>query len=355
MNINFSCPINSTGYGVASWNILKNLYLLENNIAYFPIGQPSASNQQDYDLIVKIYQNSQGLDINAPFIKIWHQFDLANHIGRGKYYALSFFELDTFNPLEVSHLKVPDKLLVTSKWAKDVIKNNNIDSQVGVIPLGVDRNIFDDNNYEKLNKDKYIFMNIGKWEVRKGHDILLELFKKAFPDNNDVELCILASENTNNYSNKDELDQWKNMYKSDSRVKLLNSANSHAEIAQIMSYADCGVFPSRAEGWNLELLEMMSMNKPVIATNYSAHTEFCTENNCYLVDIKDKEKAYDGKAFVGQGYWAKMDNDQKDQIIEYMRYCYNNNINSNQHGVETSKKFSWLSSAKTLLGYINNA
>jgi glycosyltransferase involved in cell wall biosynthesis len=354
MNINFSCPINNTGYGIASWNILKNLYRLNLNIAYFPIGQPSASSKEDYDLILKLYHNSHYFDHEAPFIKIWHQFDLANHIGKGRYFALPFFELDTFNEMELSHLKVPDQLLVTSNWAKDVLRSNNINSQVNIVPLGVDRNIFDENKYAKNHTNKYVFLNIGKWEVRKGHDILLELFQNAFPFQEDVELWLLASENTNNYSSAKELDRWKNIYNSDPRVKLLPSAQNHIEIAQIMNDANCGIFPSRAEGWNLELLEMMSMNKPVIATNYSAHTEFCNSNNCYLIDIEEKEKAYDGKAFIGQGSWAKIDQKQKDQIIEYMRNAYKNNIKINNHGVETAEKYSWFNSAKKLLGCINN-
>jgi glycosyltransferase involved in cell wall biosynthesis len=354
MRLNFSCPINNTGYGVASWNILKNLYNLNPDIAYFPIGQPSAASKEDYDLIIKLYSNSQNFDYRAPFVKIWHQFDLANHIGKGNYFALPFFELDTFNTIELSHLKVPDRLLVTSNWAKEVIRVNGIDSQVDIVPLGVDRDIFNEDKYVKNHNNKYVFLNIGKWEVRKGHDILLELFQKAFPKENDVELWILASENTNNYSSAQELDQWKNMYKSDPRVKLLKSAQNHSEIAQIMNDADCGLFPSRAEGWNLELLEMMSMNKPVIATNYSAHTEFCDNNNCYLIDIKEKEKAYDGKAFIGQGYWAKIDKDQKDQIVEHMRSCFNNNIKTNSQGVLTSQKYTWLNSAETLLRCIDN-
>ena len=54
-----------------------------------------------------------------------------------------------------------------------------------------------------------------------------------------------------------------------------------------MSQVDCGVFPSRAEGRNLELLEMMSAGKHVITTDYSAHTEFCTKDNAGLVPITD--------------------------------------------------------------------
>jgi glycosyltransferase involved in cell wall biosynthesis len=353
MNINFSCPINTTGYGVASWNILKNLYKIEPDIAYFPIGQPYAKNKEDYDLITKLYNNSHSFKAEAPFVKIWHQFDLANHVGKGHYYAMSFFELDTFNTTELSHLKVPDTIFVTSKWAKNIIRNNNIETPVQIIPLGVDSSVFDPNQYASFSNNKYVFLNIGKWEVRKGHDILLELFKKAFPNQQDVELYLLASENTNSYSSAEELQKWKNMYNTDSRVRLLPSANSHYEIAQIMHYSDCGIFPSRAEGWNLELIEMMSMNKPVITTNYSAHTEFCNSDNSYLVDIEHTEKAHDGKAFNGQGNWAKIEDKQKDEIIDHMRYVYKNQIRTNPNGIETAKKFSWTNSAKVLFGCIN--
>ena len=74
-----------------------------------------------------------------------------------------------------------------------------------------------------------------------------------------------------------------------------------------MAQTDCGIFPSRAEGWNLELLEMLACIKSVITTHYSAHTEFCDDVNSDLVEIKETELAYDGKWFqesvvIGQRY-----------------------------------------------------
>ena len=128
-------------------------------------------------------------------------------------------------------------------------------------------------------------------------------------------------------------------------IKIIPGVKSHQDVAQIIANSDCGLYLSRAEGWNLELLETMSMNKPVIATNYSAHTEYCTNNNCNLVDIDSTEPAYDGKAFLRQGNWAKITQKQIDQTIEYMRYLYHNNIKTNQLGVETAQKFSWKNSA----------
>lgn len=351
MNINISCPINSTGYGIASFNIVKALNALGNTISYFPIGQPSVESQSDHDYVVNILKQRYLCDINAPHLKIWHQFDLLEHVGIGKYVAFPFFELDTFNEIEINSLRVPDGVITTSQWAADIV-SRHVRTPSYVAPLGVDMTIFDANKYNKPSSDKYIFINIGKWEIRKGHDILLELFTQAFPDNKNVELWILASETTNAYSPAAEIEQWKNMYKHD-QVKLFSGFSNHSDIAELISKANCGIFPSRAEGWNMELLECMAMDKPVITTNYSAHTEFCDKNNSYLVDIKTTEKAHDGKAFMGQGNWAKIDQSEKDIMIDYMRYMVNNNINTNTHGVNTAKRLSWINTAQNILAHIN--
>ena len=52
-------------------------------------------------------------------------------------------------------------------------------------------------------------------------------------------------------------------------------------------------------------METMALNKPVILTNYSAHTQYSTKDNSYLVDVDSTEAANDGIWFKGQGNWAK--------------------------------------------------
>ena len=350
--INYYTPINQTGYGIASLNILKSLDKLGYDFTYFPIGKPSVASQNDYDIVTKHYTDIP--DPSGPCVKIWHQFDLTNKIGNGRYFAYSFFELDTFNDLEKRSMLFPDVFLTSSQWASDVLKENGITQPTSIIPLGVDRSIFDHEKFTKTqNLNKYIFLTIGKWEVRKCHDILPEIFKKAFPTETDVELWILASTTTNSYSTQKEVEDWKRLYSYDSRLKVLDSVPTHYDIARLIGESDAGIYLSHAEGWNLELLETMAMNKPVISTNYSAHKEFCNENNCLLVDIEEKEKAYDGKAFQGQGYWAKIEQKQIDRTIDYMRFLYNNRLNTNENGVETSKIYSWENSAKKLIGCIN--
>jgi glycosyltransferase involved in cell wall biosynthesis len=48
---------------------------------------------------------------------------------------------------------------------------------------------------------------------------------------------------------------------------------THA-LARLYRAADAFVLPTRGEGWGRPLLEAMVMGVPVIATNWSGHTEF---------------------------------------------------------------------------------
>ena len=112
-----------------------------------------------------------------------------------------------------------------------------------------------------------------------------------------------------------------------------------------MCKVDCGVFPSRAEGWNLEALELMACGKNIIVTNYSAHTEFCNTENSMLVDIDDTEKAFDGIWFQGEGNWAKIADKQQEQISSYMKEVHEKKstglLNCNTSGLITSQNFNW--------------
>ncbi len=98
--------------------------------------------------------------------------------------------------------------------------------------------------------------------------------------------------------------------------------DSQVDLNILMNAHDVGVFPARAEGFNLELLELLSLGKPCIATNYSAHTEFTNSDNCYLIDIDDKEPCFDFEFFFGLGTWAKLGVSQCNQLKGFLRKAY---------------------------------
>lgn len=355
--INMVCPIGVTGYGITSFNIYRNLR--ENlDICLFPIGNVQIDSEEYKANLIEDINRQSNFNNNDTTLKIWHQYDLATRVGNGKYLALTFFEVDKLKPVEIRMINNTDAIFVASKWAADVLRNNGVTTQIIVSPLGIDPKTFNleavQETQSKRSNNNYIFCNVGKWEIRKGHDILIECFNKAFSSNDDVELWML---NFNPFLSQEENMSWVNLYKQSKlgdKIKIIPRVSKHAELAKLISLTDCGVFPARAEGWNNEIPEFFALNKPVITTNYSAHTEYCTKDNSYLVDIDSTEPAKDDKFFDGYGNWATIGKKQKDQIIEYMRYVYTNRTNSNPAGLNKAKELVWSNTANIILEQIRS-
>ena len=355
-NLNYLAPINnSTGYGITSTNILKALDhqdLSGDSLTVFPLGNISVDNLKDQNWLNKILERTnKGWDKNAACVKVWHPHDLSLRIGNGKYGALVFFELDTLKPTEKIHCSHVDVLFVASEWAKKVVEDSGVNVPVVVTPLAVDTNVFKDHEHPKfLTNDTYKFVNIGKWEVRKGHDFLLEVFNEAFTEDDDVELIMC---NQNPFLSQQENQIWADMYLTSKlgkagKIQCIPRINEHIDLAKLIRDCDCGFFPARAEGWNNEILEVMALNKPVITTNYSAHTEYCTKENAHLIEVDNLVLAEDGKFFHGEGKWADLGQAQKDQAIEHLRKVYKDNVKTNPAGLSTVAKYTWDNTASII-------
>lgn len=340
--ININCPIGSTGYGITSLNIVKQLYQKHIKISLFPIGNSFEFNlPEEKTIIQELIENSRLFDYNAPCVKIWHQNDLALRAGNGHYYVFPFFELDTLTQKDKHNLGFCDYIFVASQWAKEVLIQNNITKPIYVAPLGVDMSIFKIPNKIKIRDNNYVFFHIGKWEKRKSQDFLIKAFENAFNNNDNVELWLVPH---NPFLSKEKEAEWLKLVsnsKLKDKIKICDRLPTQKHLAEFIFYGDCGIFPSRAEGWNNEIPECMAINKPIITTNYSAHTEYCNNNNSYLIEIDELEVAHDNKWFFGDGKWAKLGEKQLEQTVEHMRYVYKNHIVSNPEGVLTAQKYSW--------------
>jgi len=341
-NLNLTIPINFLGYGVASYNLFKELSKLY-NVALFPIGPIDYPvEEEDRPLVSKALNNQSNFDYDAPSLKIWHQFDMAQHVGKPKI-GFPIFELNKFTDREKHHLNYLDKIFVTSQWGKDIIAAEGIDKDVRIVPLGVDRSIFFDTPVSK--HEKFIFVNIGKWEVRKGHGILVTAFNNAFTKTDNVELWMI---NHNPFLKPEKEKEWHDFYKNSqlgSKIRIMPRVPTQKDLANLMRQAHCGVFPSKAEGWNMEALEMLSCGRQLIITDYSAHKEFCNEDNSRLIPVTNLEEAYDGIWFKGHGEWAEIGPEQIDKLAYLMLESYKNGPLFNSKGVETAEKFSWANAA----------
>ena len=349
--LNLMTAINKLSYGLVGCNILKALVEENVEISLFPINSVGQdADFQFHNIISDTTRNALSFS-SAPCLRVWHQFNMAESIGSGERWGMPIFELDNFTKLEMHQLNSLDEIFVCSEWAKTVC--SKLQSDVYTIPLGVDPEIFYQQTIRKP-KDT-IFLNIGKWEYRKGHDVLVECFNNAFKPSDNVQLWMCT------FNSHDDNERWVKLYKESplgDKIKIIPRLENQIQVAQVMNSATCGIFPSRAEGFNLGALEMLACGKPNIITNYSAHTEYSTKLNSFLIPIDSLEVADDGRWFkphpdglVNQGQWAKIEKSHKDIIIQYMRDIHHNGIDSQQteHCLETARKFTWKNTAKLII------
>jgi len=96
----------------------------------------------------------------------------------------------------------------------------------------------------------------------------------------------------------------------------------------------------------------MAMGKPVITTNYSAHTEFCNPDNSYLIEIDELEDAHDGKlVFWTKGNGLKLAIIKKNNVWSIYAIC-NKNRPQNNSGIHTGQNFTWENSVKRIIELI---
>lgn len=348
--INIVAPIGYTGYGVVGRNLVHSLDKAGINISLFPIGESIECPPKQKEVFAKCLNNREQFDSRSPSLKIWHQNDLAMFPGSPRI-AYTFFELDRLKNNEIHHLSQCDKVLVACEWAKQICQKHNITADV--LPCGVS-DVFRPSS-RKPNQ-KCVFLNVGKWEVRKGHLELAKAFRSLLKRVSNVELWMMSE---NRFYRNGENEWWKNYYRNccGNNVKFVNWVPTDTDVAHIMQRADIGVFPSKAEAWNLELLEMMACGKQVICTDYSGHTEFATSKNSILLQNDGMEDAIDsceahpdGFWFKGFGQWARID------YLSLADSMYNAFLNwgidktdVNIEGLNTADIFSWDNSAKRLM------
>jgi glycosyltransferase involved in cell wall biosynthesis len=356
LNLNFTTPINQLGLGICGLNLLVELSK-RIDVALFEIG-PSTSPVEHEWAIKAGRRHADEFDEKAPSLLLWHPNRMFGHAGRGIRAGLTFFEVDPLPLVAIHHLNSLDVVLVPDAWAEGICRRSGVHKPIRLVPLGVDRAIFHDRvQCTRTDQETTVFFTVGKFEYRKGHDILIDAFHRAFSPSDPVRL-IMACENP--FLGEEGNGAWIRRAKTgrlSSKIDVIRRYGSQVDLARLIASCDVGVFPSRAEGWGLPLLESLSMGKPVITTDYAAHTAFCTQENARLIPIDNLENADDGVFFRGGGgRWAELGDAQLEVLIDHMRFFHNQKQQGmpmrNEHGVATATQLTWKRSADATLSAI---
>ena len=157
-----------------------------------------------------------------------------------------------------------------------------------ILSEGIDTEKFSSAICEKKEKDKFIFLFVGRFLKDKG---ILELVKaggKLYEQNKNFEIWLLGSVDRGNPNSlsDEQIEDIKRL----PFVKILPFTK---DVRPIICDADCVILPSYREGVPRVLLEAMSMEKPIITTDAPGCREVCIDGvNGFLVKPKDVGSLY---------------------------------------------------------------
>ena len=275
----------------------------------------------------------------------------------------TFFERTNITESQVRNANSDFDIVITgSKWCEGVLRQKGVD-RVATVVQGIDPQLFNAVDSENtLFKDRFVVFSGGKFELRKGQDIVLKAYKVLQERHKDTmlvyawfnpfEKSIRSMAHSpyikffvpHNYRLLDQEKLVEQALRSEfldlSRVIPL-APRFNSQMAKVYKNTDIGLFPNRCEGGtNLVLMEYMACGKPVVASYNTGHKDILTDYNCIKIE-------HMGTIEHSGEVW---EDPSLDETIEHLEWAYQNRDKLKDIGFNAGRdlaKFTWKRTAQS--------
>lgn len=333
------------GYAITSREIVLALDRLGVEVNYryvygpgtpFPLEEPPLSNHYMLNIM---RERTFG---KAQVQVVYAQGDVFfKNTGRYKI-GYTMLETDRIPKEWVQQANEMDEVWVPSHFNVETFKESGVNRPIRVVPLGVDINYFHPLLRSHPIEDIFVFLSVFEWGERKAPEILLKAFNDEFSAQEDV---VLLVKTFNRDPGVDVYQQIRNLGLNPKGGQIIISLNEivpRYQLGVLYRSCDCFVLPTRGEGWGMPILEAMACGVPVIATYWSAQTEFMTPENSFpleidgLVPAKAKCPYYKGFRWAQPSY---------EHLRYLLRLVYENREHAKKVGAqaarEVAEKWTW--------------
>jgi glycosyltransferase involved in cell wall biosynthesis len=279
----------------------------------------------------------------------------------------TFFERSVINGSCIEKARDRFDIIVTgSGWCEKVLREHGIES-VTTVRQGVDPKLFNPIHGQKdYFRDKFVVFSGGKFEYRKGQDLVIRAYKVLQDRHKDVMLVnswfnrwgqsivtmqvspyIRFSIESRDYVTAINKILYNNGVDIKRTVTLL--PKSHTEMAEIYKNSDVGLFPNRCEGGtNLVLMEYMACGKAAVASYTSGHRDIINEKNSVMIENLTP------LTLPRHGNWAGVwDEPDLDEVIANLEWAYQNRDECHAIGKQAAEDMSLLTWEHTAMRFLD--
>lgn len=348
--INVSCYcFGRSGFQIHGQNFVEHLNRHE-SVALFPVDSipPKRELNASY---VKMLDHARSIDVEENLGIGLGSANIAHHIRGSVKVGHVAWETTRIPEDQIAEFRLLDRVWTPSEWGKQVLLDNGIgEDRIGIVPEGVDPKFHRPLSQTLSTQDQVVTQSdrpfrilfVGKWEARKGIELLLSAYAEAFRGSDSVELVLQS------YSTKGTRPLSKTVEQLRKEINLpivLGAILSNVEMVQLYNLCDVLVMSSRAEAWALPVIEAMSCAKPVIVSNYGGHLEYVNSDNAYLIDIEKMVEVHDSQYYSCDGSYGEWAEPDIDHLVHLLRYVYEHQDEARLKGLmarqQVKSKWTW--------------
>lgn len=207
-----------------------------------------------------------------------------------------------------------DEVWVYSGFNRECYVEAGIPAEkVRVVPLGVHpRVLAGAPPFPLRTRKRFRFLFVGGTILRKGIDLLIDAYTRAFGPEDDVAL-VVKDFGVGTFYRHQTYERFIRELQADPRtpeIEYLGEDLTPEEMCGLYHACDCLVHPYRGEGFGLPVAEAMACGLPVIVTEGGGASDFCTPDTALLVPSARKPVPStwsSGLDTLGAPWWLEPD------------------------------------------------